>query len=346
MYMKNTKKDKRYSSDTGISEELLSAYFRGDISDEDAGKVLDWTEENESNLAQYMALRRIYDSLLMSGDVVLQQSSRARKGISGTKHIIRKVIAGVSIAAAIAVAVIAGHLMKEGNLQDTPQTVIMADKGCRNECLLDDGTRVVLNSGAEIRVMEMSGKERKVTLRGEAYFEVARDVKRPFIVNTGKMSVSVLGTQFNVNTDGEEHTVVLVDGSVNVRTVSSEDNGKAASGKGVTIAPGDMFSTYGGGTVTKVDTEMYTSWMSGYIILDNTPVADVIERIARYYGKKIIFDGEKETDLKLTGKFDIDSGFDAVMDNLCAMTRMTCTRPGSGDESMYDLKVKLKRNNR
>ena len=85
--------------------------------------------------------------------------------------------------------------------------------------MLADGTKVWLNSASRlIYPQSFMGKERRVVLSGEAFFDVAHDAERPFIVETSRMNVKVLGTRFNVNDydDNEEVSTTLVNGSVEI----------------------------------------------------------------------------------------------------------------------------------
>lgn len=152
---------------------------------------------------------------------------------------------------------------------------------------LADGTRVWLNADSQLSYPEQfaGGQERVVRLRGEAYFDVAKDAARPFIVEAGTLATRVLGTQFNVRSyaDSEQH-VTLVEGSVAVST-----NG--ASGRKLTLHPGEdaQVSASGSLSVQRVDTDLFTAWKDGNFYFDNATLGSVARAIGQWYNVDVVF---------------------------------------------------------
>lgn len=159
--------------------------------------------------------------------------------------------------------------------------------------VLSDGTEIHLNSGTQIQYpvkFPKTGK-REVTIQGEAFFKVARDVDHPFIVKSGEMSIEVLGTSFNVSAYEDENTIhtVLIEGSV---SLSHNSNSKES----VLLAPGNKASWSKSDetlSVYPVDTLLYTSWISGEIVFRDTPFPELIKRLERSYNV-IINNGNRE----------------------------------------------------
>ncbi len=142
---------------------------------------------------------------------------------------------------------------------------------------LPDGSRVWLHPGSTIYFpSRFEGLVRQVKLEGEAYFQVKRDEQRPFVVDAGGLRTKVLGTEFNVNTNGRNGaTVVLVSGSVRVD----------ADGGGTTLVPGTQAVAQKDGLVVMAaDTEKYTNWRDGYFYFDNQPLDEILVEIGRNYG--------------------------------------------------------------
>ena len=155
---------------------------------------------------------------------------------------------------------------------------LIVPHGRRTRLRLSDGTRMYVNSGTRVVYPLTFGTgNRTVFVEGEAYFEVAKDAERPFIVKTGSVSVRVLGTKFNVFAYQDENpNVVLVEGSVDVAT--SQTQRRLKPGQKVEIS-GD-----GLGEPEKVDVESYISWTNNELIYDDEPLASVFRRLQTYYG--------------------------------------------------------------
>lgn len=226
--------------------------------------------------------------------------------------IFRRAVKAVGVAAAIAVGVFFGFRHHE---TDTPIAVetLSAPAGLITESILSDGTKICLNAGSKLEIINYKKNERRVRLYGEAYFDVTRDEMRPFIVETGKIAVRVLGTEFNVNSKGDEHSVVLVRGAVQVDSQTDEET------LSYRLVPGQRFSrnpSDGSGNITHVSTEDYTSWTNGYLKFEKLPVGQVILKIQDYYGICIRHDGLPEDAYPITGKLDLRTRVDTALVNL------------------------------
>lgn len=153
--------------------------------------------------------------------------------------------------------------------------------------LLSDGTKVFLNAGTTLKypVNFIKGKNREVFLEGEAFFEVSKDTKHPFIVNANNMNVKVLGTKFNMSSykDDSEISTVLVEGSV---SLSNDSKPKETS----LLKPGYKGSwnkSDSNISLEKVDTRIYTEWMHGDVIFRNSTFEEIIKKLERNYNVTI-----------------------------------------------------------
>lgn len=155
---------------------------------------------------------------------------------------------------------------------------------------LSDGTKVWLNSETSLRYpVRFTERERRVYLRGEAYFEVAYDNRYPFVVNVGGMEVKVLGTRFNVNCyDRDTIRTTLVDGSVCIKDVFSDRE---------TLLCPDEMATYCRSTrlVTKekVDPFVYTAWKEGKFVFENETVEEIMKRLSRWYDIEVVYENQE-----------------------------------------------------
>lgn len=294
-----------------MTQETLRKYINGDASDEERLEVLHWAEESEDNRKELMAYRSLCNTLIFNGELEIRASQneleKKRRAI-----IFRRTVKAVGVAAAIAVGVFFGFRHYK---TDTPIAVetLTAPAGLITESILSDGTKICLNAGSKLEIINYKKNERRVRLYGEAYFDVTRDGMRPFIVETGKIAVRVLGTEFNVNSKRDEQSVVLVRGAVQVDSQTDEET------LSYRLVPGQRFSrnpSDGSGNIAQVTTEDYTSWINGYLKFEKLPVGQVILKIQDYYGICIRHDGLPEDAYPITGKLDLRTRVDTALVNL------------------------------
>ena len=152
--------------------------------------------------------------------------------------------------------------------------------------VLSDGTKVNLNAGSSLRypVQFIEGKQRKVFLSGEAYFDVTKDKKHPFIVNANEVNVQVLGTEFNVSFYPEDSHIntVLVEGAVSLYEESKENN----ESEYVSLTPGNMASwdkEQRDIAIKKVDVTIYTAWKEGRLLFRATPFNSIRKKLERHF---------------------------------------------------------------
>lgn len=167
---------------------------------------------------------------------------------------------------------------------------IETPKGGQYQVVLPDGTKVWLNASSSLIYPEqfISGP-RKVTLTGEAYFEVAKDKARPFIVRTdivngrqAKQEVEVLGTHFNVNGYGDEQTIktTLTEGSVKVSYLDMQTSKVIAPGQQSVIGANAFL-------VNNVETADETAWKDGLFRFNNSNLKNILYQLERWYDVKI-----------------------------------------------------------
>lgn len=171
-------------------------------------------------------------------------------------------------------------------------------RGGEFRVLLADGTRVRLNSATTFRYpVAFIGKERKVYLSGEAYFEVAKDAASPFLVEVDGVEVKVYGTSFNINTfrEGGVQTV-LVEGSVGVKVLSS--------GKESMIRPGQLAQfdkIQAKIEVREVNVALYTDWKDGIFRFENERLEDILERLSNWYNVDVFYEMSSVKELHFSG---------------------------------------------
>ena len=164
--------------------------------------------------------------------------------------------------------------------------------------LLADGTAVHLNAGSELRYpVAFAVAERKVYLKGEAWFEVAKDAERPFYVETDEVSIRVYGTAFNVNTHGLRATeTILVEGEIGI-------SGKGSTGER-RMRPGQLAACdHHSGEITfrEVDIRKYTAWKNGEFCFNDDTLEEILEELGRWYDVKVIFRSAGKKDIRFSG---------------------------------------------
>lgn len=163
--------------------------------------------------------------------------------------------------------------------------------------ILADGTKVWLNAGSKIRYpVTFVANERRVELSGEAYFEVSKDKKKPFVIDVGGNSVQVLGTSFNVKAykgDVDIYTT-LVEGSVRMTTSAQSIELKPDEQGVINLKTRQL-------TKRLVDVNLYTGWKNGRFIFDNQPLGEIMSTISRWYGIDVMFENQAARNVIFTG---------------------------------------------
>ena len=181
-------------------------------------------------------------------------------------------------------------------------------RGGQYKLQLPDGTVVMLNSESSITFpIAFTGKERNVSLTGEAYFEVAKNKKMPFHVSFADQKVEVLGTHFNISAynDQPDYKTTLLEGSV--RISRGKENHLLVPGQQAVYEPGSkMFA------VKEVDTEDVVSWKNGLFHFDNTELDQVMRQLSRWYNIEIEYEGPKPV-LNFTGEIKRDNNLSKVI---------------------------------
>lgn len=163
---------------------------------------------------------------------------------------------------------------------------------------LSDGSRVTLNTNSEIQVA-VSEAGRSVTLEhGEAFFEVAKDPNRPFVVRAGAERIVVLGTKFSVLRTNGEVRVVVTEGRVWVNgtqiAAGEVARSKAARGNTPQLAVEQR---------ALPEAEEMLSWRSGFVVFHETPLEDAVAEFNRYNDKQVVIRDPRVAELKVSGNF-------------------------------------------
>jgi len=182
----------------------------------------------------------------------------------------------------------------------------------RYQLRLPDGSQLWLNAGSTVRFPNrFAANERRISIQGEAYLEVAQESAHPFVVESAGMKVTVLGTAFNIRAYGDVNIkkVSLVSGSVKVAT----------DAKQVTLKPGEEAVSAGNTLqVATMDMEATLAWKDGLFIFRSESLPSIMEDIAHWYGVNVLYQGQLPADNRLSVKAERNIPLNQLLSMLSA----------------------------
>ncbi len=307
------------SIEQGNREILITRYLSGEAGQEEIDDLQKWLVASKDNLLYFQQLKNIWDNSEHSKVEKMIDVDKAFK-IINNRVVFKSPRTNfwqywMKIAAVLIIPLLLGNLLyfsfHPKNLTTHQKPVyneLFAAFGTRSSLKLSDGTSVWLNSGSSIKYPDrFVGNDRTVILKGEAYFEVESNPKKPFIVETSSLSVKATGTKFNVfgYPSEDETAVTLVSGKVEVSLTGDKKNIKNSK-----LDPNQHFSfnkTNGTVSVINDDTYKYTSWIDGKLIFRNEPLSSVVKRISQVFNIDIEIKGEEIMKYNLRATFQDES---------------------------------------
>lgn len=300
--------------------ELLQKYISGNATESEKRHVTEWIQETPENMREYMAQRKLHDIALWRKEPVMEKRQEKKR------FSLRVIwMEATKIAAVLAIVLLGTHYWNVKHQVQGHEAFqsIYVPAGQRAELMLADGTKVWLNSRSTLTFPgEFNGEIRNVKLDGEGYFAVARNEKQPFIVETNKCNVKVLGTEFNVMayaTDSIWETSLLK-GAVEILVPGSTANG-------MRLEPNTMASLKGNKLLkSPIKESDYFLWREGLLCFNNVSLREMIEKLKLYYGVDIIVNNSKILKNRYTGKFRTRDGVEHVLRVLRLNNRFTYTK--------------------
>lgn len=230
-----------------------------------------------------------------------------RKGASFLRNMVFGPVGAITAACAAACFVF-GPLLLEASpsLQNLIwKNLVATDIGETRVMALDDGSRIVLDTHSRLRV-DFTATARDIELlEGQAHFEVAKDIHRPFRVRTRDAEVVAVGTTFDVAALSARTTVTLIEGRVDVRRISSA---LQAGAQVEILAPGQQLAIAADGQFQdkkSVEIASVTAWQRGMIVLDDVPLAEALATINRYSKTQIVIPDTRLHSRSVSGMFRI-----------------------------------------
>ena len=202
----------------------------------------------------------------------------------------------------------------------TPDRTVTTHHDSEFWLTLEDGTRVHLNYGTQLTYpIHFSGDTREVELQGEAYFFVAKDKSRPFIVHTPNGDVRQYGTEFNINTRDElgMTRIVLVNGSIGITPRGGTES---------MMRPNDMAILQPGETepvISQVDIMPYIAWNTGTFMFDDCTLEQLMRVLGHWYNKRVEFNDDAIREMRFTGEID---KYESILPTMKAIHKVTGLR--------------------
>lgn len=324
-----------------IDWNLMVRYLSGECSDEEAAQVRDRVAEDPEREALMEDLRQVWETTASSpppqwhkedswrhlrqhmreGDeqrfkwAPFDRAPVPRWAASPSRRRLLGVAAVVAVVAVIVLFTV--QPWKEPPQKGTAPTVVATQRGEQVTQRLADGTRVRLNADSKFTYPHGFGKDaREVHLEGEAFFEVAPDPERPFVVRTEKAVVRVLGTAFDVRAyagDDEVH-VAVVEGRVAVRAAQSVGQGAIVARPGDVVTVGDRHMN----ARHSRNIDRYLAWTKGRLVFVAAPFEEVMRRLERTYAREVELTVSGDSVGRLSASFG-DEPLSEIIDGIAAV---------------------------
>ncbi len=218
--------------------------------------------------------------------------AREKKGLSRLPRIGPRGVAGAVLALALGIGAIAAWPVVVGHSYQT-------EIGEQHFVRLADGSRVKLDTDSRIRVKLSSGKRAVALIHGRAFFDVAHDPSRPFVVSAGPDSIRALGTRFSVERAAAGAEVTLIEGKVLV------ESDRHKTPKTWTLSPGEQIETAGAHpAVQTIDPVAATSWTRGQLTFSRRTLAEAAAEVNRYSSRKVVLEDPALASRQISGVFD------------------------------------------
>lgn len=305
-----------------MTKEQFIKYLQGRCTEQEFEQIMDWIKEGATDSFDQKMAEEVwndfepgepaeslkYNQLLEKIHQQIEYREKAHPvkipGISTRERILTLLtrVAAILFLPVLSILLYTTFSDKGSYKVNTSELEVEAPAGSRMNFVLGDGTRVWLNHGGKLKYpYQFDGKERKVQLTGEAYFEIAHNQEIPFIVETDHFDVKATGTEFNVSAypDDEMQSTTLVEGKV---FIYSKDDHKELK----ELSPNQSL-LYSGETakyqLENGNIEKYVAWKNGLLIFKNDEITNIARKLAKWYNVDVEIMDEKAKGYTCTATF-------------------------------------------
>jgi transmembrane sensor len=318
-------------------DELILRYLNGEATDVETHRLEKWraaAPDNETRFQEAHALWSALGQVLPHPrqphppvDALVREAERRRQAArarASRRAFLSSPRAGYGVAAA-AVAVLVFVGLRAWSARTVPGASLAAVESTLGPgqvvaITLSDGSYVRLAPGASLGLPVASGR-REVTLEGRAFFAVA-GAQEPFTVRTGRGEVTVVGTRFEVRSEGAALRAVVVEGAVEVR-------GRAGRARAIAGQVAEVEGDSPPRVTTVEDVGALLDWPGGLLAFQGTPLAAVARELERHFGVSVRIQDPAAGDLGITGSFQEES-LAEVVEAVCAVTGIRCQTSPAG----------------
>jgi transmembrane sensor len=302
------------SEDSPRDPWAVAAYWHGvfDDGEPDAAqreRFETWLAADPTHRAAYASVEHAWAGMASAG-VDERILAMRRAALATPRNTQARWIRPTAVAALglVVVGLVAGILLKFSPWGSTNSNAseFATQVGERSNIILTDGSTVVLNTDSRMKVEFDSQTRRVRLLAGQAWFEVAKNQPRPFVVEAGDRIVTAHGTAFDVRLDNHDQVqVTLIEGRVSVEALGSGGAGPNIQFDHEDLLPGDQLVVTGSRPPSKrrTDVAKATSWREGQIIFDDDTLGAAVAEVNRYSAKKIVLADPRLAALRMSGVF-------------------------------------------
>ncbi|MBI1184164.1 DUF4974 domain-containing protein [bacterium] len=313
-----------------IDFDLLAKFFAGECSTDEQALVAQWKQDSEANLREFERLQTIFSSPTAAPEVNVDaawqkldgriketsQNKSIKQGTAPLTWVLR-------IAAVLVVAVLAYTGIRWAG---SPQMMAFETGPQKQDLLLDDGSSITVNSHSKLAYpKQFDHKVREVQLEGEAFFDVARNEAKPFIISTPYLKVEVLGTSFNVQAQpgADSAKVNVLSGKVRVTDLETQTEIIIERGQSVVLyhQSGEFVKQ-----MNAPQAELF--WQTGKLDFKSVALKNVIKELEQVYQVKITADSTAYN-CRITARFENDS-IDTVLNVIATTLNMSVAKNETG----------------
>lgn len=318
------------AENTAIGE-LIVRYFEGQMTESELLSLEQWIYESEENKRSFFDLKHLYDSKRYTSykdnrlfekqwqklDAKIKQKKRSIPFVQRHKGWIKYLKYAAIIVLAIGIGYgIGGYYSTELSFEPIVYNELTIEKGGKaNSLLLSDGSKIVMNAATQLKYPTSFNQiNREVFLSGEAYFEIAKNKEKPFVVKLHNQDITVLGTTFNIQSyKGDQYSVVtLVEGEILIESYNPEREKMSQ----IYLKPNQQAyvdNQTGSVFLSTVDTSISHSWKDGKYRFRDEKLLSIVKRLENYYGVSIILNGDSLINESYTGTFSLNQSIDEVL---------------------------------
>jgi transmembrane sensor len=313
--------------------DLIDRYQKGNASEADQ-KIIDSFFGAYESKSKYEELPEAADEMwasiqqqaFLAKDALQKDRRTALAGKTGRPPIRSRGLRKLAVSLMLTCTVIVGAVLiyRYGSFGEPEWHTLTAPPQQKTVVTLPDRSVVQLHAGSSLTYPEaFASGNREVILTGEAFFEITKDATKPFVVRSGDVSTTVLGTSFNVQAFPHENTsVTVITGRVRV---SGKEGSTTAP---VILTPGNQAvydHRHQAITTSEVTVEQYISWRDNIISFHNTSLEEASEKLGRWYGVTLTFENDAVKQCRISGRYK-DQRLEDVLESI---------------EYMYDIKSKV-----